>query len=229
MISVIIPAYNEEKTIGPIVRAARTHPLVQEVIVVDDGSEDRTAEIAEQCGAFVTRLCGNVGKATAMDIGVDQAQGQYICFLDADLHCLSHKVLYDIINPVISKKSDMFVAIRGRRWLWLNRLLRITPIIGGERCMKKTIWHAVPDHLKKNFQIEIALNYITKKYGYRMDFRIIQGLRHTTKFKKRGFLRGCVSQMGMFADIIKISVTLYLGTHRATPRLSHKVRPAARL
>ncbi len=212
MISVIIPAYNEEKTIGAIVRAARTHPLVAEVIVVDDGSQDRTGEIAERCGASVVYLFENVGKATAMDIGVDQAHGRYICFLDADLHCLTHQVLYDIIRPVTTGQADMFVAIRGRRWLWLNRLLRVTPIIGGERCLRKSIWQAVPERFKKNFQIEIALNYVTKKSDRKMNFRIIQGLRHTTKFKKRGLFPGSISQIKMFVDIIQISMILYLGS-----------------
>ena len=65
-VAAVIPAYNEERTVASVVRAVREAPSISEVIVVDDGSTDRTAQVARQAGARVVHLETNVGKGGAM-------------------------------------------------------------------------------------------------------------------------------------------------------------------
>ena len=86
-VSVVIPAFNAETTIADTVRAVMAQPLPRETfecIVVDDGSQDRTAEIAERAGALVVRLPGNQGPSAARNAGIERAQGEWIAFTDAD-------------------------------------------------------------------------------------------------------------------------------------------------
>jgi glycosyltransferase involved in cell wall biosynthesis len=84
-VSVIIPAHNEEPTIAEIARlCAENTPRLLEVIVVDDGSTDRTAEKAADAGADVIRLEHNQGKGIAMQRGIDHARGELLLFIDAD-------------------------------------------------------------------------------------------------------------------------------------------------
>jgi len=82
----IIPAYNEERRVGEIVRGARKH--VDAVLVVDDGSSDRTAEVAEKAGAQVLRLPENRGTGYATRAGARQAMDSLkaglLVFIDAD-------------------------------------------------------------------------------------------------------------------------------------------------
>ncbi len=81
----IIPAHNEEKTIAEVITKARQH--IQQVIVVDDGSSDSTAERAAQAGAKVLQHKVNLGKGAALKTGCDYAlsQGaQRLVVLDAD-------------------------------------------------------------------------------------------------------------------------------------------------
>jgi len=87
--SVIIPVFNGEKTIRPALEAllAQTYPH-QEIIVVDDGSTDRTGEIVRGFNGVIYILQQNAGPATARNAGARQARGEIICFTDAD--CLAH-------------------------------------------------------------------------------------------------------------------------------------------
>ena len=85
-ISVVIPAYNAESTIGQAVAgslAQAREPLQVEVIVVDDGSKDDTAEVAQAAGAKVIKQ-ENAGPAAARNRGWKSAAGQVICFTDSD-------------------------------------------------------------------------------------------------------------------------------------------------
>ena len=85
--SVVIPAFNAEATIGEAVRAVVTQPLSPgafECVVVDDGSHDQTAEIAERAGAIVARLPENQGPSAARNAGIQHARGEWIAFTDAD-------------------------------------------------------------------------------------------------------------------------------------------------
>ena len=81
----IIPAHNEEKNIGQIVKRTRKH--VDRVVVVDDGSRDKTAQLAEKSGAIVLHHIINLGKGAALKTGCDYAfsrGAEYIVALDAD-------------------------------------------------------------------------------------------------------------------------------------------------
>jgi glycosyltransferase involved in cell wall biosynthesis len=84
--SVIIPAYNEEGGIGPVVREIATElgGLDYELLVVDDGSEDRTAELAKAAGATVVSLPENRGYGAALKSGIKAARHDRIVIIDAD-------------------------------------------------------------------------------------------------------------------------------------------------
>lgn len=209
LVSVIIPAYNEADSIRDVVNAAKSHPQVGEVLVIDDGSIDLTSHVAAAAGARVIRLATNTGKAHAMDIGVSQSSCPILCFLDADLIGLNRGILDRIIMPVASGRYDMFVGIRGRKTYWLNRLLRVTPIIGGERALTRSIWQAIPPEYKQRFQIEIAMNYFCKATRHRMGFDVVHGLSQIIKEKKWGLAVGLWRRLLMMGDIVTVTLRLY--------------------
>lgn len=104
MVTVIIPALNEEATIGQVVRLAKNSPNVTEVIVVDDKSMDKTIEEARNEGATVitsTRL----GKGASMKDGVLVAKNEVIAFLDADI-TYQENIIELLTSPLLKDVAD---------------------------------------------------------------------------------------------------------------------------
>ena len=114
-ISVVIAAYNEESCIANAVRSVMGQPLAPgtfECIVADDGSTDRTVEMARAAGATVVRLEKNSGISVARNAGVAAAQGQWVAFTDAD--CLVSRRWLPSLLAEIEKADDSVLAVAGK-------------------------------------------------------------------------------------------------------------------
>ena len=90
-VSVIVPAYNASATIGKTLEALSRQNCFQpfEVIVVDDGSSDNTADIVHSFAAVKYFRQDNAGPASARNLGAKMAQGDYLAFTDSD--CIPHE------------------------------------------------------------------------------------------------------------------------------------------
>ena len=106
-VSIVIPAFNEEATVAKVVSVARKLSYVDEVIVVDDGSTDRTVEEAENAGATVISHIMNEGKGSAIKTGFKYSHGNIVAFIDADVSNFTSEKIDKIIRPILEDRTDI--------------------------------------------------------------------------------------------------------------------------
>jgi glycosyltransferase involved in cell wall biosynthesis len=115
----IIPAYNEEKTIREVVTKVKNY--VDEVIVIDDGSTDRTYQEAQESGAMVLSHLINRGQGAAIQTGIFYAlknNADVLVTFDADGQFVPEEIPI-VIKPILEKKVDV---VLGSRFLKLNQI-----------------------------------------------------------------------------------------------------------
>ncbi len=108
----LIPAYDEDRFIASVVLKARR--FVDEVIVIDDGSMDETAALAEAAGASVIRQSCNQGKAAALNAGLAEARqrgARAVVLLDGDGQH-NPADIPALLQPILDGKADMVVGSR---------------------------------------------------------------------------------------------------------------------
>jgi len=106
----LIPAYNEQDRIADTVHAVLSIECVDRVIVIDDGSQDYTAHVAEQAGAKAVRNARNVGKGGALNEAARRSEdADIILLLDGDLGKSAAQAI-TLLEPVIANEADMTIA-----------------------------------------------------------------------------------------------------------------------
>ncbi|TAH00241.1 MAG: glycosyltransferase [Sphingobacteriales bacterium] len=114
MITVIIPALNEEKTVAWVVHLAKNSPHVTEVIVVDDKSMDNTVAAARQAGATVITST-KLGKGASMKDGLLYAKNECLVFVDADITTYPQDIVALLTKPIIEQQADFVKAYFSRQ------------------------------------------------------------------------------------------------------------------
>jgi glycosyltransferase involved in cell wall biosynthesis len=126
LVSIVVPAYNEAATIEELLRRVDRVPFRHEVIVVDDGSTDGTADIvAGAQGARLIRRAANAGKGAAVREGIAASVGEIVVIQDADLE-YDPKDLPRLIEPLAEGHADVVYGTRLR---------------GGEPQRAHLFWH----------------------------------------------------------------------------------------
>jgi glycosyltransferase involved in cell wall biosynthesis len=202
VIDCIIPARDEETTVADNVAAALECRYVREVVVVDDGSTDGTADAARAAGAkVIVREDSEGSKAHAMDDGVAASDAEAILFVDADCTGLTSTHLDAICRPFVEGRAVMSLGAfdYGRFW---NRLVLRWPPLTGERIVPRWVWEAIPPQKLDGYTIEIRINEVVAERRLPAFARTMHGVFHRTKRDKHGRWEGVLRTLDMYRDLI---------------------------
>jgi glycosyltransferase involved in cell wall biosynthesis len=203
-VSCIIPAYNEAVRIGEVLRVVTEHPLIGEVIAVDDGSTDDTARmIARFAGARLIRQTGNTGKSRAICAGIRASTGTFLLFMDADLVGLAKKDVTALLQPVLSGRADASISLRKDALLpWRTIGL---DYLSGERALRRDLVARHLNDLERlpGFGLEAYLNELLIRRQARIEIVRWNGVGHRYKTQKYGIGKGLAGEARMLMNIVE--------------------------
>lgn len=196
--SVIIPAYNEAERIENVLKVLVNHPKVDEIIVVDDGSNDDTFVVAKRFSRVkVECFRENRGKAYAMNRGVEQSSYSNILFLDADLKGLKEEHIDKMINKYEEGYEMVIGVFHKGRWSTDFSQKFISSHLSGQRLLSKEVWNNLDMNEIEGFGAEAKLSSLNLNTGKVK----LSGLTHVKKEEKRDWLTGLKERLKMYFQI----------------------------
>ncbi|MEI6229011.1 MAG: glycosyltransferase family 2 protein [Candidatus Saccharibacteria bacterium] len=203
-ISIVIAAYNEEPRIAEVLKVVEKHPLISEVIVVNDGSQDKTSEVARRFDVTLLENPKNIGKTLSVKRGIEHAKGDIIMLIDADLKGLNDDSIRRLAAPVINGEVDWTLSLRDNS-TWFMKLAKMD-WISGERVVPKklllddVIWSR-PDI---SYGLETLMNKSLLMQGTTFCSVYLPNLTITNKSEKIGAFRGAIGEIQMFRQIFRV-------------------------
>ena len=204
MISILIPAFNEAERIGNTIAALRGIDVGHdsEIIVIDDGSADGTAAIAETAGADIVLRQSNTGKGAALSAGLRLVHGDVLLLIDADLGDSAREAV-KLLEPVLAGTADMTIAtfpdvpgkggglgfvVRLARW-GIRRLTgrELRAPLSGQRALRASVLDATGG-VAAGWGVEIALTVRALWAGLRVEEVATEMDHRVTGRSIRGFV-----------------------------------------
>ncbi len=233
-LSIIIPAYNEEErlpqTLEEIDRFLRQQSYTYEVLIVENGSTDRTTEVAERFAAthsYVRVLHSRKGKGAAVKTGVLNARGEYRFICDADLSMPIEEVnkflppLLDDYDIAIASREvpgarrynePFYRHLEGRIFNFFVRLLAVPGIHDtqcGFKCFKREVALDIFSYQRMDgWSFDVEVLYIARKRGYRLVEVPINWY-----YKANSRINPIQDAINMFLEVLKIRINAWKGLY----------------
>lgn len=216
-----MPAYNEADRLMCVLDAIHQALLVDETVVVNDGSTDDTAGVAGRCSwVRLLNLDRNCGKGGAMRAGACSTDADVLLFLDADLTGITGEQIDFLVRPVVDQQVDMCIGVfRGGRQI-TDLAQVIAPYISGQRVLPRDVFLEIPGIEVVRSGVEVAITKYFRANDLKMGTVTLIGCTHAMKEEKMGYLRGFAARLRMYYDIGKIT----LDARHPMPRKARIVR-----
>lgn len=201
-VTCIIPVYNEGTRVLRVLKVLTQVKNLEEVMCVDDGSSDNTADIikAHYPQVRVLKLEKNHGKSGAVLEGLKTVKTDYVMLIDGDLYNLQEKELEKAINTISSDPRVDMLVFRRKHDPWFSKLVRGDIMVTGERIMRTHDLLEIFKGHPNSYQIEVAINLYMiehKKIVYWIPF----SGTNVPKISKVGVGTGLMRELKMYNHI----------------------------
>jgi glycosyltransferase involved in cell wall biosynthesis len=221
LIAAILPTFNEERNVEAVLEVVRQTKILDEIILVDDGSTDRTVELLRQFAASEPRarvVCHekNMGKGQAIFTGWAATSAPYLIMLDTDLKNLHPVHVEALIEPVINHRAEMTLGLFIGGRLPTDFSHWAGPFLTGQRGMRADLLKHVSRDAAAGYGFEVALTIAASQNGYRTRIVPMKGVWHPPSEFHRGLLFGIRGRLRMYAQIVR---AWYIATSERYPKM----------
>lgn len=206
-IAALVPAYNEERNIRRTIEFLRIISEIDQIIVVSDGSDDRTAEIVlEEYGVELVDLKRNVGKGGAMRAGLERTNADVILLLDADLIGMTRQHVLSLLAPVVEGRAKTTMGVFREGRVATDLAQYVAPQLSGQRAILRELLETAPIE-DTRYGVEVALNRHLEERGAPIIEVDLVNVSQVVKEEKLGLARGLAARFNMYYEVFKILLT----------------------
>jgi glycosyltransferase involved in cell wall biosynthesis len=210
LIAAIIPTLNEELNVSGVLDVLRATEMLDEIILVDDGSSDNTVAILNQAATVDPRIQviqhnRNKGKGQAIFSGWAATSAPVILLLDADLKNLTPDHIHALLAPVIDHRADMTIGLFHGGHFGTDFSHWLTPFLTGQRGLRAELLECVSHEAAGGYGFEVALTVTAGQNNYRTRVVPLKGVWHpSSEFRtERGYWNGILWRFRMYGQIIR--------------------------
>lgn len=219
---VVVPVYNEADKIKDTIEGLKKIDLIDEIVIVNDGSTDNTAKVIEKLGVSIITMVKNQGKGYAIKKAIEEKDYDYIAFVDGDLGFTSTEV-EKLIKPVIldevdftiakfPKRSDTtkskggfgFVKRLAKKGVYFYTKKKIDTSLSGQRVYKKKVIESIK-YIPNDYGIEVAMTIQALNAGY--TFKEVP-VNMTHRYSERS-LKGFKHRGKQFFHVLKTLIIMF--------------------
>jgi glycosyltransferase involved in cell wall biosynthesis len=221
-IAAILPTFNEELNVSGVLEVLHAASILDEILLVDDGSSDNTVNLLHQAAVIDSRIQviqhdKNRGKGQAIFSGWAATSAPILLLLDADLKNLTPEHINALLTPVIDHRADMTLGLFRGGHFSTDLSHRLTPFLTGQRGLRAEILKDISRQAASGYGFEVALTVAAGRHNYRTRVIILNGVWHpSSEFRKeRGFWGGVSWKLRMYGQILR---AWYLSTREHYPK-----------
>ncbi len=226
MITAVIPVYNNEDTIVQVLKALTGVSQINEIIVIDDASQDNSVAVIKRFIPQVKLLKNlqNLGKGGAVVRAVKIAKGDIILTCDADLSRLTCDHILKLINTFEQKKSDMVIGDERQPGLTGN-LVNIFNLVSGERIFRKAVILPYLQLIARcGNGIEQIINFAHR--GKQVDFVVLEDMGHILKYQRHRLPTMTYVYFKEAMDLVKTEYAI--SKIKVAYRFRYQIRPLSK-
>lgn len=212
----IVPVYNEERTVGDVLNTLSSSDKINELIIVNGASTDKSAEIIKKFKKnkkpkvrVINLKSREGGKGRAIKIAAENLKSDAIMLFDSDLIGLTKEHVSKLIEPIINEKASMVIGLRDKNNAIGNMLMPYFPLTGGERVFASDVFMKIMKiPLIEGWGLESVMNDYCKKKKLKVVKVRLDGMDHiglqTKKFGLMAFMKETYDIISTKAKLIGV-------------------------